>query len=191
MREHLRRIPGVKDQGDGLYTFGERDEHGIMEIEMLVVRDRERVPVEDLAAEDAERSNGIEVRIPRPWVMPRGPQVFALVFMMAEWNGWEVYDPQIEDTLQKEAVLSGLVAVRQQQLEREGRGGPPGTRAHFLQPDASGVSAERPQRPGGVKMESTRRRRPEGEEYVPTVQDPPAPEDDTPKKPWWKVWGEE
>jgi len=46
--------------------------------------------------------------------------VFALVFMAAEWLGWEVYDPQIEDTLKKDVVLAGMIAMRRAQLDREG-----------------------------------------------------------------------
>jgi hypothetical protein len=63
----------------------------------------------------------IDIRIPRSWVMERGPQVFALVFMTAEWCNGEVWDPQIEDTLQKDVILQGMVAVRQAQREQEPR----------------------------------------------------------------------
>jgi hypothetical protein len=96
----LERIPGVTIEGPQHFAFGERDEHGRMEIV-------------------AEEGGRIAISIPRPWVMDRGPQVFALVFMAAEWCGGEVFDPQIDDTLRKEVVLQGLVAVRQAQRERE------------------------------------------------------------------------
>ena len=52
--------------------------------------------------------------------MERGPRVFALVFMLQGWTRWEVFDPQLGDTLQREAVLQGLVAMRQAQMEKEG-----------------------------------------------------------------------
>jgi len=100
LRARLLRIPGVSQTADGRFEFGDRDEHGVTEIECL--------------------SGGeIEFRVPRPWVMPRGPQIFALVFMTAEWCSGEVYDPQIDDTLRKDVVLQGLVAVRQAQREGE------------------------------------------------------------------------
>jgi hypothetical protein len=123
LRDRLARIPTLEAQGGDLYHFGEPDEHGVMRIE-LCARD---------ARLDSDRFDAIEVVIPRSWVHARGPQVFALVFMMAEWNQWTVYDEQIRDTLQKEAVLQGLVAMRQAQLQKEGRGGPPGTQAHFVE----------------------------------------------------------
>ena len=114
LRERLLRIPGVIARGDGVFQFGEIDEHGAMIIQA--------------------RDESIETAIPRAWVHERGPQVFAIVFMMAEWHAYEVYDPQIGEVLIKEAVLQGLVAMRQARLEAEGRGGPPGTRAHFVDP---------------------------------------------------------
>lgn len=94
----LGRIPGVTRQAGGRFTFGEADAHGQMQI---------------------DAGDPIRVRIPRAWVMERGPQVFALVFMTAEWCGGEVYDPQIDDTLKKEVVLQGMVAVRQARREQE------------------------------------------------------------------------
>lgn len=100
LAERLERIPGVSIEGPRRFTFGEADEHGQMEI---------------LAPENGE----IGIRIPRPWVMEKGPQVFALVFMAAEWCGGEVFDPQIDDTLRKDVVLQGLVAARQAQRERD------------------------------------------------------------------------
>ena len=101
----LGRIPGVTGTGPGQWTFGEADEHGAMEIEAL----------------DA---GPVRVRFPRPWVNERGPQVFALIFMTAEWCDGEVYDPQIDDTLSKEVVLQGMVAVRQAQREQELKSAP-------------------------------------------------------------------
>ncbi len=103
-RARLLRIPGVVEVSEGRYEFGEADEHGVMGLDY-----------HDLS---------IEVSVPRPWVQERGPQVFALVFMLAEWLRWEVYDPQIEDVLVKEAVLQGMVAMRQAQREAEARGHP-------------------------------------------------------------------
>lgn len=96
----LGRIPGVSPHGERSWQFGEADEHGIMEIEAL-------------------ETGPVRIRFPRPWVNERGPQVFALVFMAAEWCGGEVYDPQIDDTLRKEVVLQGMVAVREAQREQE------------------------------------------------------------------------
>ena len=103
----LERIPGVNVEGPGRFSFGEPDEHGRMEIQAQTEPAR------------------IGIRFPRAWVMDRGPQVFALVFMAAEWSGGEVFDPQIEDTLRKDVVLQGLVAVRQAQREKESPGPPP------------------------------------------------------------------
>jgi len=90
----------VAEQGNGHYEFGERDAGGIMQIEVA-----------------AER---VVVLIPRTWVPARGPQVFALVFMMAEWLSWEVHDPQIGGVLKKDVVLQGMVAMRQAQLAAAG-----------------------------------------------------------------------
>ncbi len=122
LRQRLRRIPGLENEDANTLTFGDEDEHGLMRIRFRPV------------ADPADSYDGLDVEVPRPWVHARGPQVFALVFMIAEWIGWSVYDPQIESTLQKEAVLQGLVAMRQAQLEKEGKGGPPGTQAHFVTP---------------------------------------------------------
>ena len=66
----------------------------------------------------------VRIRFPRPWVNDRGPQVFALVFMTAEWCDGEVYDPQIDDTLRKDVVLQGMVAVREAQREQEMKSAP-------------------------------------------------------------------
>jgi len=101
----LGRIPGVGITSPGSYRFGEPDEHGVMEISV-------------------RETGSISIRIPRAWVMDRGPQVFALVFMTAEWCDGEVHDPQIDDTLQKETVLQGMVAVRQAQREQELKSAP-------------------------------------------------------------------
>lgn len=100
LADRLRRVPQVADRGNGRYEFGERDADGIMQIEVLPAQ--------------------VQVLIPRPWVMSRGPQVFALVFMMAEWLGWEVHDLQIGSVLKKDVVLQGLVAMRQAQLLARG-----------------------------------------------------------------------
>jgi hypothetical protein len=89
----------------------------------------------------ATADDSISIHIPRPWVMERGPQVFALVFMTAEWCDGEVYDPQIEDTLQKETVLQGLVAVRQAQREQEEPSAP---ESPAPQPDAPASKPKRP-----------------------------------------------
>jgi hypothetical protein len=137
LESRLGRIPGVVVEADGQFRFGEADEHGVMEI----VASPER----------------IDIRIPRPWVMGRGPQVFALVFMTAEWCRGEVWDPQIEDTLQKDVVLQGMVAVRQAQRERE-------------QQLASGTTSE-------VASGRT-----SAEENPPAEPEAPA----MPKRPWWK-----
>ena len=127
LESRLGRIPGVRIDGRGHFSFGEADEHGVMEIEV-------------------EDSGCIAIRIPRPWVMERGPQVFALVFMAAEWCHGEVFDPQIDDTLQKEVVLQGLVAVRQAWRERDQQSGssvtPPDT-IPTTDPEAPG----KPKRP--------------------------------------------
>jgi len=101
LESRLGRIPGVSVLGSGQFRFGEADEHGAMEI--------------------VAGPGGVDIRIPRTWVMERGPQVFALVFMTSEWCHGEVWDPQIEDTLQKDVVLQGMVAVRQAQREQAER----------------------------------------------------------------------
>lgn len=97
--DRLLRIPGVTRIDSGCFRFGEADEHGIMQLDF--------------------EGEAIEVVVPRPWVQDKGPQVFALVFMLAEWLHWDVYDPQIEDVLKKDVVLQGLVAMRQAQREKD------------------------------------------------------------------------
>jgi len=126
LESRLGRIPGVSVLGSGQFRFGEADEHGAMEF---------------VAGPD-----GVDIRIPRTWVMERGPQVFALVFMTAEWCHGEVWDPQIEDTLQKDVVLQGMVAVRQAQREQEQRtapGPPPAEQVPPADPESS-ARARRP-----------------------------------------------
>jgi len=103
--DRLLRIPGVVDCGQGSYEFGKADAAGVMALRF--------------------GDESIDIEIPRAWVSERGPRVFALVFMLAEWLRWEVYDPQIEETLKKEVVLQGMVAMRQAQRERELRGDRP------------------------------------------------------------------
>ena len=107
MRGRLGAIPGVIARTENDFEFGETDEDGVMELR--------------LCGSEAEELSRIEVEIPRAWVMQNGPRVFALVFMVQGWTGWEVYDPQIEGTLQREAVLQGLVAMRQARMQEEGR----------------------------------------------------------------------
>ncbi|RKZ11536.1 hypothetical protein DRQ53_00605 [bacterium] len=97
LERRLACIPGVQADGPGSFSFGEPDANGSMRLEF---------------------GETIDIRIPRPWVMERGPQVFALVFMLAEWSAGEVYDPQIDDTLEKDHVLQGMVAMRQAQREK-------------------------------------------------------------------------
>ena len=160
----LRRIPGVEPSDDRVdsYEFGDRDEHGVMSLELFVCRDGTRVPAADVTDVEGERCDEVEVRIPRAWVLDRGPRVFALVFMLAEWAKWTVFDPQIGGTLQKEAVLSGLVAMRQKQRDFE---------ASTAQP--ASASAEQAAPPP---------------DYVPQVQPaPPAPKRG--RGPWWKRQG--
>ena len=103
--ERLSSIPGVRSLGAGRFHFGEEDEDGVMSIRL---------------ASAGEVLETIEVSIPRVWVKERGPRVFALVFMLQGWTQWEVFDPQIDDILEREAVLQGLVTVRQAQMEKEG-----------------------------------------------------------------------
>jgi hypothetical protein len=105
LQTRLGRIPGVTESGPRSWAFGEPDEHGAMEIEAL-------------------ETGQIRIRFPRLWVNDRGPQVFALVFMTAEWCDGEVYDPQIDDTLRKDVVLQGMVAVRQAQREQDMKSAP-------------------------------------------------------------------
>jgi len=101
-----QRIPTLVPAEAGRYVFGVADEHGQMDLCFLP----------EMPSQSFER---IEIQIPRAWVHARGPQVFALVFMTAEWIGFEVFDPQIESVLQKDVVLQGLVAMRQAALEKE------------------------------------------------------------------------
>lgn len=130
--KHLLRIPGVESVAADLYVFGEADEHGRMELELFVRRDGDRVAATEVTDLENARCDELEVRIPRAHVHANGPRVFALVFMVAEWAKWEVFDPQIESVLQKEAVLSGLVAMRQAQREAEGKVDPPApTPVHY------------------------------------------------------------
>lgn len=149
IRERLLRIPGVSDQGGGLFHFGQPDADGVMQIRV--------------------GDEAIEITVPRPWVHERGPQVFALVFMVAEWRGFEVFDPQIDEPLQKEAVLQGLVAVRQAQRNAEAAG------------DPSAVRTEAPARPEGVKADPTD----DLQTYQPRTTTPPSPKSEK-NKPWWK-----
>lgn len=107
VRDRLCAVPKVVLREGDLHEFGEADEHGVMTLQ--------------LHGPDEETLSSIEVMIPRPWVMQMGPQVFALVFMVQGWTNWEVYDPQIDGTLQREAVLQGLVAMRQARMQEEGR----------------------------------------------------------------------
>lgn len=150
VRERLLRIPGVSEQGEDLFHFGQPDADGVMAIRL--------------------GESDIDMTIPRPWIHERGPQVFALVFMVAEWRGWEVFDPQIGETLQKEAVLQGLVAMRQAQRNVEEAGADPGA-----------VRSEPPGRPEGVKADPTD----DLQAYRPTTSAPPSGKSEE-KKPWWK-----
>lgn len=160
MVRHLTRIPGVVETGPDRYAFGDEDEHGVMQLDVFVRRNGARVEPQDVRDDEADRCDEVEVRIPRDWVMAKGPQVFALVFMLAEWADWEVFDPQIDDTLQKEAVLSGLVAMRQAQRQAEN-------------PQADPAPAGPPPMPP--------------EDYLPTTATPPRPaKDEAKRRPWWK-----
>lgn len=103
----LRSVPKLQEKGEGRLEFGEADEHGVMTLALL--------------GPDPQLLESIEIRIPRPWVMENGPQVFALVFMIQGWTDWEVYDPQIDSTLHREAVLQGLVAMRQARMQERGQ----------------------------------------------------------------------
>jgi len=107
LRQRLRSVPRVLARDEDRHEFGEADEHGVMSV--------------SLRGSTPDALSAIEVEIPRAWVMNSGPQVFALVFMLQGWTDWEVYDPQIEGTLQREAVLQGLVAMRQARMQEEGR----------------------------------------------------------------------
>ena len=107
VRERLPSVPGISSPSERLFHFGEEDEHGVMTVRLL-------------PEEPTDSMRSIEVSIPRPWVKLRGPRVFAIVFMMQGWTDWEVYDPQIESTLERETVLQGMVAMRQIELEKQG-----------------------------------------------------------------------
>ncbi len=107
VQDKLLSVPGISSQAERFFHFGEEDEHGVMTIRLS-------------PETPADFMHSIEVSIPRAWVRARGPQVFAIVFMMQGWTGWEVYDPQIESTLERETVLQGMVAMRQIELEKQG-----------------------------------------------------------------------
>jgi hypothetical protein len=100
VRARLLRVPGIAEVSPGRFEFGARDADGVMTLEVL--------------------SREVQIAIPRPWALRQGAQVFALVFMAAEWLAWEVYDPQIGSILRKESVLQGMVAMRQAQ-QQDGR----------------------------------------------------------------------
>jgi len=111
LSSRLVRVPTIERVDLRHYVFGgdfgEADEAG-----------RVHLSLPECDVED--EFSRIEVDIPRSWVPEKGPQIFALVFMAASWLSWEVYDPQIDDTLKKDVVLQGLVAMRRAQLEGEG-----------------------------------------------------------------------
>ncbi|HEX9641600.1 MAG TPA: hypothetical protein VGB13_09835 [Candidatus Krumholzibacteria bacterium] len=109
LRAKLTRVPTLEEIDGRHFEFGEADQAGIM-----------KLALETAADEAAGQFDRVEITVPRAWLPGRGPQVFALVFMAAEWLGWEVYDPQIEDTLKKDVVLAGMIAMRRAQLDREG-----------------------------------------------------------------------
>lgn len=127
VREKLKAVPGVSARDEGLHHFGEEDEHGVMTIRLSAESAAEGTSPagESASAREHESSadtlRSIEISIPRFWIKARGPQVFAIVFMMQGWTGFEVYDPQIESTLERETVLQGMVAIRQAQLENQGQ----------------------------------------------------------------------
>ena len=113
---HLGRIPSRRRSSARSFEFGEADEHGVMKLEFQASQDGAQI-----APDDEITTHCLDITVPRAWVHERGPQVFAIVFMAAEWLGWTVYDPQIEDSLQKDDVLQGLVAMRQARLVAEGK----------------------------------------------------------------------
>jgi len=129
VQDRLPSVPGISSRSKRLFHFGEEDEHGVMTIRLSLEGSADATS-EGSSSESASPKNEIEtsagamrsidVTIPRPWVKQRGPQVFAIVFMMQGWTGWEVYDPQIESTLERETVLQGMVAMRQIELEKQG-----------------------------------------------------------------------
>lgn len=179
---HLTRIPGVVERAPDRYVFGDEDEHGIMELDVFVRRDGARVEPRDVSDDESARCDEIEVRVPRPWVMENGPRVFALIFMLAEWAKWEVHDTQIDDTLQKDAVLSGLVAMRQAQRNAEASGDP-GAAGGPVDTHDPAVTTSRPARPdSGIDP-------PPVEDYQPTTTTPPAEKPKAKRRPWWKLGG--
>ena len=159
LRQRLLSVPKLVALDEDHFEFGEADEHGIMTLLM-------RGP-------DPQRLSAIEVQIPRPWVMESGPQVFALVFMLQGWTDWEVYDPQIEGTLQREAVLQGLVAMRQARMREEGRQVP----EPRFEGDPSGLAASEEGGPDPAYEPLSR------EEDSPPEDEPSAP----PKR-RWRFW---
>jgi len=171
---HLTRIPGVVERGPDAFVFGDEDEHGIMELDVFVRRDGARVEPRDVRDDESARCDEVEVRVPRAWVMENGPRVFALIFMLAEWAKWEVYDAQIDDTLNKEAVLSGLVAMRQAQRDAD---------AKVAGAEDPTVTTSRPARP------DTAIDPPPVEDYQPTTTTPPAEKPKAKRRPWWKLGG--
>lgn len=159
---HLTRIPGLAERGPDRWAF-EDDGTELMQLDLFVRRDGARVEPREVRDDEADRCDEIEVRMPRAMVVEKGPRVFALVFMLAEWAKWEVFDPQIDDRLQKEAVLSGLVAMRQAQRDQEA-----------TRPAATTAAPPPPPEPAAPD-----------EEYRPSTADPPpAPKER--RRPWWK-----
>jgi hypothetical protein len=107
----MRRVPTLEALDERHWCFGEADAHGRLELEFC-----------GGAGDEFET---VDFSIPRPWVPSRGPQVFALVFMLRDWLGMQAYDPQIDSLLDKEVVLKGLVAMRQAQRDHEAAKGKP------------------------------------------------------------------
>jgi len=107
LADRLLRVPTVVQRDARHFAFAEPDEAGQVEIELF-------------EGDDPDTFCRVIFDVPRAWVPAKGPQVFALVFMTASWLAWEVFDPQIDDTLQKDVVLQGLVAMRRAQLDSEG-----------------------------------------------------------------------
>lgn len=107
LSSRLLRIPTLERAGERRFRFGDEDEDGRLELE--------------LEGGEGDRFERASFSIPRGWVPRKGPQVFALIFMVRDWLGFEAYDPQIDDVLNKEAVLQGLVAMRQAELNQKER----------------------------------------------------------------------
>jgi hypothetical protein len=107
----MRRVPTLEAQSERRWQFGEPDEHGRLDIEFR--------------GGDGDVFQTVDFAIPRAWVPGRGPQVFALLFMLRDWLGMEAYDPQIDSVLEKEVVLKGLVEMRQAQRDEAARKGKP------------------------------------------------------------------